>query len=86
MDLIPLFSRIVVRRKEMTKVGNIIIPETTKQMQATEGVVIAIGDEVETIKKGDNIFFGRYSGCEVERKGEKFLIMNEEDVIAKIRI
>lgn len=87
MDLIPLFSRIIVKRKELedTTKGGIIIPKTSREMQATEGEVVAIGDEVDTIKKGDLVFYGKYSGAEVEREGTRYVVMNEEDVIAKVK-
>ncbi len=87
MDLEPLFSRIIVKRKEMedTTKGGIIIPKTSREMQATEGEVVAVGSEVDTIKEGDSVFYGKYSGAEIEREGTRYIVMNEEDVIAKVK-
>lgn len=85
MNLEPLFSRIIVKRKEVKNYGSIIIPESAKQMQATEGEVIAVGSEVTDIEAGDIVFFGKYSGVEIERDGASYVVMNEEDVIAKVK-
>jgi len=84
MDLKPLFSRIIVKRKEVEKVGSIIIPVNSQQMKATEGEVVAIGSEVDTVKVGEVVFFGKYSGAELERNGEKYVLMNEEDVLCLV--
>jgi len=84
LDLQPVLSRIIVKRKEVEKVGSIIVPESVQSMKATEGIVIAVGPETEFIKEGDTVFFGKYSGAEIERNGEKYITMNEEDVIAVV--
>ena len=81
MDLTPLFSRLIVKPKELEKVGSIYIPTDSKQMKATEGDVIAVGSECDTVKVGDVVFYGKYSGAEIERDGKKFVLMNEEDVL-----
>ena len=81
MDLTPLFSRLIVKTKELEKVGSIYIPTDSKQMKATEGDVIAVGSECDTVKVGDVVFYGKYSGAEIERDGKKFVLMNEEDVL-----
>jgi|WetSurMetagenome_2_1015567.scaffolds.fasta_scaffold135828_2 chaperonin GroES len=89
MDLVPLFSRIIVRRKvqEMTR-GGLIVPKAALEgtMKATEGEVISVGSEVTDVVAGDSVFFGKYSGAEIERDGEKYVVMNEEDVIAKVKM
>ena len=85
LDIIPLFSRIIAKRVEVDKVGSIYVPETATSMKATEGEVMAVGNEVTTVKCGDEIFFGKYSGAEIERNGVKYIIMNEEDILGIIR-
>ena len=82
LDLQPVLSRIIVKGKEVEKIGSIIVPESAQSMKATEGTVLAVGEDVESIKEGDTIFFGKYSGAEIERNGEKYVVMNDEDVIA----
>lgn len=81
MDLTPLFSRLIVKPIDMEKVGSIFIPIDSKQMKATEGEVIAMGSECDTVKVGDTVFYGKYSGAEIERDGNKYVLMNEEDVL-----
>lgn len=85
MDLQPLFSRIIIKRKDMSKTtGGIYIPENTQGMKATEGEVVAVGSEVTDIKVGDVVFWGKYQGATIERERQEYVMMNEEDVIAKI--
>jgi chaperonin GroES len=65
--------------------GGIIIPVGAKSMEATEGTVIDVGAECTDVGPGDIVFFGKYSGAEIERNGGKYVVMNEEDVIAKVK-
>jgi len=95
MQIQPLSDRIMVKvlEAEETKKGGIIIPDTAKE-KPQEGEVIAAGpgrisDEgklVEmTLKQGDRILFGKYSGTEVSVEGDDFLIMRESDVLAVLK-
>jgi chaperonin GroES len=92
MHLRPLHDRILVKRvdPEGELKGGIVIPDTAKE-KPQEGVVVAVGNgkirdngtRVEmTLKEGDRILFGKYSGNEVKIEGEEYLIMREEDVLA----
>jgi len=92
MQLRPLHDRILVKRvdPEGEVRGGIVIPDTAKE-KPQEGVVVAVGNgkirdngtRVEmTLKEGDKILFGKYSGSEVKIEGEEYLIMREEDVLA----
>lgn len=85
LDLVPLVRRIIVKRKVVRQIGSIIIPGNSREMQATEGEVIAVGVEADLVKVGDTVFFGRYSGAEIERDGEKFVLMNDEDVLCFVK-
>jgi chaperonin GroES len=92
MKIRPLADRILVKRidgEEKSK-GGIIIPDTAKE-KPQEGRVIATGsgrvtDEGKTlpvsVKKGDKVLFGKYSGSEITLEGEEHLIIREEDVLA----
>lgn len=83
IDLRPLGERVVVEKKDVPqRVGLIILPSTSKEFEPTEGVVIAIGDGVEKVKVGDVVFFGRYSGFTFDRNGKKYVMCNEEDILA----
>jgi chaperonin GroES len=87
----PLQDRIVVKRLEeqAVKKGGIIIPDTAKE-KPQEGEVMAVGPGKVTedgqrqpmsVKVGDKILFGKYSGSEVKLDDEDYLIMREEDVL-----
>ncbi|MDD5772970.1 MAG: co-chaperone GroES [bacterium] len=94
MKITPLGDRILVKRleaEEKTK-GGIILPETAKE-KPQEGKVEAIGTgKINedgkviplTLKKGDRIIFTSYAGTEVKSAGEDYLLMREEDVLAKV--
>jgi chaperonin GroES len=94
MHFRPLHDRVVVRRIEAEEKtsGGIIIPDTAKE-KPQEGEVVAIGpgarDENGTlvelsVKAGDRILFGKWSGTEVKIDGEDLLIMKESDILGVI--
>jgi len=94
MKVRPLHDRILVRRvaeEEKTK-GGIIIPDSAKEKPA-EGEIIAVGNgranekgEVRplTVKKGDRILFGKYTGNDIKIDGVDHLILREDDVLGVI--
>ncbi|MCL2688687.1 MAG: co-chaperone GroES [Chitinispirillia bacterium] len=92
MNVKPLADRIVVRPLEAQEKtsGGIYIPDNAKE-KPQKGEVVAAGPgktaesgaKIEmTLKKGDKILYGKYSGTEVSIDGEDFLIMKESDVLA----
>jgi chaperonin GroES len=95
MNLQPLHDRIIVKPAEAAEVskGGIIIPDTAKE-KPQQGTIIAIGtgkvaDDGKivpmTVKAGDTILYGKYSGTEVSIDGEEHLIMRESDIFAIIK-
>ncbi len=90
----PLHDRVLVRRiesDEKTK-GGLIIPDTAKEKPA-EGEIISTGDGARkdsgeliapSVKAGDKILFGKWSGTEVQIDGEELLIMKESDILGII--
>ena len=89
MKFRPLHDRVVVRRlEEETKTaGGIIIPDTAKE-KPQKGKVIAVGngkkDEPMTVKAGQTVLYGKYSGTEINIEGTDYLIMRESDILAII--
>ena len=87
----PLHDRVIVKRvkeEEKTK-GGIIIPDTAKEKPA-EAEVIAVGSGKAddkgklrplTVKKGDRVLFGKYSGNEIKIDGVDHLILREDDIL-----
>ncbi len=90
----PLHDRVVVKRvqsDEKTK-GGLIIPDSAKEKPA-EGEVVAVGEGARkdsgelipmSVKAGDRILFGKWSGTEVTLNGEELLIMKESDILGII--
>jgi chaperonin GroES len=87
----PLHDRVLIKRLEEQdeRHGSIIIPDTAKE-KPQEGKVIAVGTGKVTedgkklpltVKAGDRILFGKYSGSEVKIDGTEYLIMKEEDIL-----
>ncbi|WP_050526235.1 co-chaperone GroES [Pseudorhodobacter aquimaris] len=90
----PLHDRVLVRRiegEDKTK-GGLIIPDTAKEKPA-EGEVIAVGEGARkdsgeliqpSVKVGDRVLFGKWSGTEVTLEGQDLLIMKEGDIMGII--
>ena len=93
VNITPLHDRVVVRRieeKESVK-GGIIIPDTAKE-KPQEGEVIAVGaGKIEKgervpldVKAGDRVLFGKYGGTEIKIEDQEYLILREEEILAKL--
>ena len=83
----PLHDRVIVERiaEEKTSAGGILIPDSAKE-KPQRGEVVAVGpgkkDEPTTVKVGDNVLYGKYSGTEINIEGKDYLIMKESDILA----
>lgn len=93
MELQPLGSRVLARRikEEKETKGGIVLPESAKDAPS-QAEVLAVGsgrkDNGNTIKpevqEGDRVLFGDFSGTEVEFDGEEYLILEAEDLLARL--
>ena len=94
VNITPLHDRVLVRRLEEKEVvkGGIIIPDSAKE-KPQEGEVVAVGagkinDKGERIaldvKPGDRVLFGKYSGNDIKVEDEEFMILKEDEILAKI--
>ena len=94
INLNPLADRVVIQPKEAEEKtsGGIILPDTVKE-KPVEGTIVAAGpgkvaDNGElvkmTVKVGDKVLYGKYSGTEVTLSGVEYLIMRESDIFAII--
>lgn len=89
LNIKPLADRVLVKpaEAEQKTATGIIIPDTAKE-KPMEGEVVAVGqgkkDEPMTVKKGDRVLYGKYSGTEINIDGEQYLIMRESDIYAII--
>ncbi len=93
VNVTPLHDRVLVKRleeRESVK-GGIIIPDSAKE-KPSEGEVIAVGagrrEKGERVpldvKVGDRVLFGKYSGSEIKYEGEEYLILKEDELLAKL--
>lgn len=88
MKIKPIGKRILikpVKEEEKTK-GGIYIPDTAKEKKK-QGIVVEVGTVEEKefpVKEGDIILYTGYSSEELEMDGEKYLILDSKDVIAKL--
>lgn len=94
LNISPLDDRIVVEQNEAEEktAGGILLPENAKE-KPTRGKVLAAGPGkmLETgnrgkmsVRVGDEVFYGKYSGTEVTLDGKKYTVLRESDVLAVI--
>ena len=86
----PLADRVIIEPSaaEEKTAGGIIIPDTAKE-KPKKGKIVAAGngkkDEPLTVKEGDTVLYGQYSGTEIKIEGSDYLIMRESDVFAIVK-
>src|SRR6201988_1871200 len=90
----PLEDRVVIEQSQAEEktAGGIVLPDTAKE-KPQRGKVLAVGpgrrlDRGErrppSVKVGDEVFYGKYAGSDVEINGSKYVILKEGDVLAII--
>ena len=92
MKFRPLYDRVLVKRvtTENKSAGGLIIPDTAKEKpQEAEVIAVGAGRILEdgnvrpmTLKVGDRVLFGKYTGDEIKLEGEEHVILREEDILA----
>ena len=89
MKIKPLADRVLVEPSaaETKTASGIIIPDTAQE-KPQKGKIIAVGPGTKenpiTLKVGDNILYGKYSGTELKHDNTDYLIMRESDILAII--
>ena len=94
LNLQPLYSRLLIKRTNIRKIGSIIVPQTSEEIKIGYGEVIAKGPDTEKVQVGDFILFGRYAAYQLNKnelswmgvaldadENVEFLLCNEEDVL-----
>jgi len=94
MNIQPLSDRVVVQAQDAEEqtASGLYIPDTAKE-KPQRGVVLAVGPgRVEngtkidlTVKPGDTVLYGKYSGTEVTLDNEDYMIMRESDILGIIQ-
>ena len=88
----PLYDRVLVKRisAEAKTAGGLIIPDAAKE-KPQEAEVISVGSgrvldsgsvRAMSVKVGDRVLFGKYTGDEIKLDGEEHIILREEDILA----
>jgi chaperonin GroES len=83
----PLADRVLVEPQaaETQTESGIFIPETAKE-KPQKGKVVAVGKGTKkhdmTVKVGDMVLYGKYSGTELKLEGTDYLMMREDDILA----
>ena len=93
INVTPLHDHVLVRRlaEKDTAKGGIIIPDTAKE-KPQEGEVMAVGAGKIVkgkrvpldVKAGDRILFGKYNGSDIKIDDQEYLILREEEILAKL--
>lgn len=94
MKLRPLADRVIVKRleNETKSAGGIVIPDNAAE-KPDQGEVLAVGpgkldddgDRIKlSVKVGDRVLFGKYSGQTVKMNGDELLVMKEDDLFAVV--
>jgi len=93
VNITPLHDRVLVRglEEKATAKGGIIIPDTAKE-KPQEGEIVAVGaGKIEKgrrvpldVKAGDRILFGKYTGNEIKIDEQEYLILREDEILAKV--
>jgi chaperonin GroES len=85
----PLSDRVLVEPQaaETKTASGLYIPDSAKE-KPQQGKVVAVGKGTKehdmTVKVGDTVLYGKYSGSELKYEGTDYLIMKEDDILAII--
>ena len=94
MNLRPLHDRVIVKRleNETKTASGIVLPDNAAE-KPDQGEVLAVGPGKKndqgvvsplSVKEGDRVLFGKYSGQTVKMNGEELLVMKEDDLFAVV--
>ena len=87
VNIKPLADRVLIEpmKAETKTASGIIIPDNAKE-KPQKATVVAVGngtkDHSMTVKVGDTVLYGKYSGTELKFEGKDYLIMPEKDILA----
>jgi|TARA_B110000914_G_scaffold47002_1_gene40074 chaperonin GroES len=87
LNIKPLADRVLIEplEAETKTASGIIIPDSAKE-KPQKGNVVAVGPGTKenpvTVKTGDTVLYGKYSGTELKLEGNDYLIMRESDILA----
>jgi chaperonin GroES len=91
MKLKPLADRVIVKQTEAEEktASGLYLPDAAKE-KPTRGKIISVGPGKQdekgrrmelNVRAGDTVYYGKYSGTEVEVDGQKYVILRETDLL-----
>ena len=94
MRLKPLADRVIVKQNEAEEktASGILLPDAAKT-KPTQGKIVSVGpgklDDkgkpmAMAVRAGETVYYGKYSGTDVELDGEKFVILREADILGVV--
>ena len=95
LNLKPLGDRIIIKalpQEDLTK-GGVFLPDTAKE-KPQQGEVLSVGQGryddngkliPMTVKTGNKVLYGKYSGSEISHEGQEYLILKEDEILAIIK-
>ncbi|MEO5690764.1 MAG: co-chaperone GroES [Candidatus Saccharimonadales bacterium] len=83
--LTPLSDRVIATREETSSrtASGLYLPDSAKE-KAIVAVIEAVGPDVKSLKKGDRVVYKEYSTTEIKVDNTEYIILKEEDVLAKV--
>ena len=94
MAIKPIGDRLLVEvlEEDVDKVGSLYVPDTAKE-KPQQGKVVAVGEGRKdgkdiiplTVKAGDVVLYGKYSGTEIKHEDKDYLILSENDILAIVQ-
>lgn len=87
MTVKPLGERLLIKpiKEEKKTEGGIVLPDTAKE-KPQKAEVVAVGDKVEDldVQVGDKVIFAKYAGTEIKIDDEDYIIIDANDILAKV--
>lgn len=86
INLQPMGTRVLIKpiEQESKTSSGLLLPETAKEKPQT-GLVVAVGDDEEIkLKVNDKVLFAKYTGTEFKMDGTEYLLLESNDVLAKV--
>ena len=93
MKLVPLFDKVVLKQlvAEETTASGIVLPGAAKEKpQQAEVIAVGPGGVVDgkevkmEVKPGDQVIYSKYAGTEVKLEEEEYIVVRQNDIVAKV--
>ncbi len=86
VNIQPMGTRVLIKpiEQDSKTSSGLLLPETAKEKPQT-GLVVAVGDDEEIkLKVNDKVLFAKYTGTEFKMDGTEYLLLESNDVLAKV--